>query len=128
MYSEFISKTQLLRELHSQTRSPRTIRHIAARNFLISSRSPLKSLPGLECVAYRQSSDSLREAGVGSTENFDLMVIGCGPAGEKAGAQAAYFGKRVAMIERAQHVGAVASILVPFPAKLCANRRSISQA
>ena len=42
---------------------------------------------------------------MGSTENFDLMVIGCGPAGEKAGAQAAYFGKRVAMIERAQHVG-----------------------
>ena len=42
---------------------------------------------------------------MGSTENFDLLVIGCGPAGEKAGAQAAYFGKRVAMIERAQHVG-----------------------
>src|ERR1700757_1202450 len=36
-----------------------------------------------------------------STENFDLIVIGCGPAGEKAGAQAAYFGKRVAVIESA---------------------------
>ena len=34
-------------------------------------------------------------------EKFDLVVIGCGPAGEKAGAQAAYFGKRVAVIERA---------------------------
>jgi NAD(P) transhydrogenase len=34
-------------------------------------------------------------------ESFDLVVIGCGPAGEKAGAQAAYFGKRVAVIERA---------------------------
>ncbi len=40
-----------------------------------------------------------------SAENFDLVVIGCGPAGEKAGAQAAYFGKRVAVIERAQAVG-----------------------
>src|ERR1700757_1331390 len=40
-----------------------------------------------------------------STENFDLLVIGCGPAGEKAGAQAAYFGKRVAVIERAPVVG-----------------------
>ena len=40
-----------------------------------------------------------------STENFDLIVIGCGPAGEKAGAQAAYFGKRVAVIERAAHMG-----------------------
>jgi NAD(P) transhydrogenase len=34
-----------------------------------------------------------------------LVVIGCGPAGEKAGAQAAYFGKRVAVIERAAAVG-----------------------
>ena len=35
------------------------------------------------------------------SDSFDLIVIGCGPAGEKAGAQAAYFGKRVAVIERA---------------------------
>src|ERR1700757_3877010 len=41
-----------------------------------------------------------------STENFDLLVIGCGPAGEKAGAQAAYCGKRVAVIERAVVPGA----------------------
>ena len=40
-----------------------------------------------------------------SIESFDLIVIGCGPAGEKAGAQAAYFGKRVAMVERAEHPG-----------------------
>jgi NAD(P) transhydrogenase len=40
-----------------------------------------------------------------SSENFDLIVIGCGPAGEKAGAQAAYFGKRVAVIEGAEYVG-----------------------
>jgi NAD(P) transhydrogenase len=42
---------------------------------------------------------------VSSNEDFDLIVIGCGPAGEKAGAQAAYFGKRVAVIERAEHMG-----------------------
>lgn len=40
-----------------------------------------------------------------SPETFDLVVIGCGPAGEKAGAQAAYFGRRVAVIERAPAVG-----------------------
>jgi NAD(P) transhydrogenase len=39
------------------------------------------------------------------SEDFDLIVIGCGPAGEKAAAQAAYFGKRVAVIEGAEHVG-----------------------
>jgi NAD(P) transhydrogenase len=38
-------------------------------------------------------------------ETYDLIVIGSGPAGEKGAAQAAYFGKRVAIIERAEHVG-----------------------
>lgn len=38
-------------------------------------------------------------------EHFDLVVIGAGPAGEKGAAQAAYFGKRVAIVERAAHVG-----------------------
>jgi NAD(P) transhydrogenase len=47
----------------------------------------------------------IAEALVASPETFDLVVIGCGPAGEKAGAQAAYFGKRVAVIERADAVG-----------------------
>jgi NAD(P) transhydrogenase len=42
---------------------------------------------------------------VPESDSFDLVVIGCGPAGEKAGAQAAYFGKRVALIERAPVVG-----------------------
>jgi NAD(P) transhydrogenase len=42
---------------------------------------------------------------VSPPEKFDLVVIGCGPAGEKAGAQAAYFGKRVAVVERADHPG-----------------------
>lgn len=31
---------------------------------------------------------------------YDLVVIGSGPAGEKGAAQAAYFGKRVAIVER----------------------------
>jgi len=38
-------------------------------------------------------------------EKFDLIVIGCGPAGEKGAAQVAYFGKKVAIIERATQVG-----------------------
>jgi NAD(P) transhydrogenase len=33
-------------------------------------------------------------------DRYDLVVIGAGPAGEKGAAQAAYFGKRVAIIER----------------------------
>src|SRR3989304_1862985 len=34
-----------------------------------------------------------------SSDAFDLIVIGSGPAGEKGAAQAAYFGKRVALVE-----------------------------
>ena len=32
--------------------------------------------------------------------HFDLLVIGSGPAGEKGAAQAAYFGKKVALVEK----------------------------
>jgi NAD(P) transhydrogenase len=50
-------------------------------------------------------------------ERFDLIVIGCGPAGEKAGAQAAYFGKRVAVIERAAHPGGASINTGTVPSK-----------
>src|SRR3954453_3337427 len=36
---------------------------------------------------------------------YDLIVIGSGQAGEKGAAQAAYFGKRVALIEREPVLG-----------------------
>jgi NAD(P) transhydrogenase len=38
-------------------------------------------------------------------DRYDLIVIGGGPAGEKGAAQAAYFGKRVALVEAAPHLG-----------------------
>jgi NAD(P) transhydrogenase len=38
-------------------------------------------------------------------ERFDLVVIGAGPAGEKAAAQAAYFDRRVAVVERSEALG-----------------------
>jgi NAD(P) transhydrogenase len=38
-------------------------------------------------------------------ERFDMVVVGAGPAGEKAAAQAAYFGKRVAVVEEASDPG-----------------------
>ena len=45
---------------------------------------------------------------------YDLIVIGSGPAGEKGAAQAAYFGKRVALIERE-----------PVPGGACVNTGTI---
>src|SRR5262245_56142822 len=48
---------------------------------------------------------------------YDLIVIGSGPAGEKGAAKAAYFGKKVALVEQAQNYGgAVANTGVPTKA------------
>lgn len=50
-------------------------------------------------------------------ERFDLVVIGSGPAGEKGAAQAAYFGKRVAIIERESRLGGAAANTGTLPSK-----------
>ena len=42
------------------------------------------------------------------SDSFDLIVIGSGPAGEKAAVHAAFFGKRVALVERNELMGGVA--------------------
>ena len=51
------------------------------------------------------------------TVDYDLIVIGVGPAGEKAAAQAAYFGKRVVTIERAAEPGGAGTHTVTVPSK-----------
>jgi NAD(P) transhydrogenase len=48
---------------------------------------------------------------------FDMVVIGSGPAGEKAAAQAAYFGKRVAVVERSPSPGGAAVSNAGIPTK-----------
>jgi NAD(P) transhydrogenase len=50
-------------------------------------------------------------------ERFDLVVIGAGPAGEKGAAQAAYFGKRVAIVERESEPGGAAVHTGTLPSK-----------
>ena len=50
-------------------------------------------------------------------DHFDLVVIGGGPAGEKGAAQAAYFGKRVCIIERAPKPGGAAVNTGTIPSK-----------
>jgi NAD(P) transhydrogenase len=50
-------------------------------------------------------------------EHYDLVVIGAGPAGEKGAAQAAYFGKRVCIIERAPKPGGAAINTGTVPSK-----------
>ena len=50
-------------------------------------------------------------------EHFDLVVIGAGPAGEKAAAQAAYFKKRVAIVECEPEPGGAAVHTGTLPSK-----------
>lgn len=48
---------------------------------------------------------------------YDLIVIGSGPAGEKGAAQAAYFGKSVALIESSAALGGAAANTGTLPSK-----------
>lgn len=49
--------------------------------------------------------------------HFDLLVIGTGPAGQKAAIQAAKLGKRVGIVERKQVVGGVCTNTGTIPSK-----------
>jgi NAD(P) transhydrogenase len=49
--------------------------------------------------------------------DFDLIVIGSGPAGEKGAVQAAYFGKRVALVEKEPVLGGACANTGTLPSK-----------
>ena len=50
-------------------------------------------------------------------EKFDLIVIGSGPAGQRAAIQAAKFGKRAALIEKLEVIGGTAINTGTIPSK-----------
>jgi NAD(P) transhydrogenase len=50
-------------------------------------------------------------------EKYDLIVIGSGPAGEKGAAQVAFFGKKVALIEKERVLGGAAANTGTLPSK-----------
>ncbi len=50
-------------------------------------------------------------------KTYDLIVIGSGPAGEKAAAKAAYFGKKVALIEKEERYGGAGVQTGTLPSK-----------
>ncbi len=50
-------------------------------------------------------------------DSFDLVVIGSGPAGEKGATQAAYYGHRVAVVERRSDPGGSAIAVSGVPVK-----------
>src|SRR5476649_2582260 len=52
-----------------------------------------------------------------SGTHYDLVVIGSGPGGEKGAAQAAYFGKKVAIVEKEASFGGAATNTGTLPSK-----------
>ena len=50
-------------------------------------------------------------------DRYDLIVIGSGPAGEKAAVKAAYFGKRVALVEQRKELGGAGANTGTLPSK-----------
>jgi NAD(P) transhydrogenase len=50
-------------------------------------------------------------------ERYDLVTIGAGPAGEKGAAQAAYFGRRVAVVDRLRGPGGATVTSTGIPTK-----------
>ncbi len=50
-------------------------------------------------------------------QTFDLIVIGAGPAGEKAAAKASYFGKKVALVEKSKEPGGAGVHTGTLPSK-----------
>src|SRR5271169_2226738 len=59
-----------------------------------------------------------KNAGRACVQNYDLVVIGSGPAGEKGAAQAAYFGKRVALVECGDTLGGACVNTGTIPSKI----------
>lgn len=55
--------------------------------------------------------------GSSKADRFDLVVIGSGPAGDKGASQAAYFGHRVAVVERRSEPGGAAIAVSGVPVK-----------
>ena len=55
--------------------------------------------------------------GVAGEDDFDLVVLGSGPAGEKGATQAAYYGYRVAVVERRADPGGSAIAVSGVPVK-----------
>ncbi|HEY2810493.1 MAG TPA: Si-specific NAD(P)(+) transhydrogenase [Rhabdochlamydiaceae bacterium] len=50
-------------------------------------------------------------------EKFELIVIGTGPAGEKAAVKAAYFGHKVAIVEKENYFGGAEVVTGTLPSK-----------
>src|SRR3954465_15214155 len=59
----------------------------------------------------------LRDQGVGMAYDYDCLVLGSGPAGQRAAIQAAKLGKKTLIVERQAVVGGVCTNTGTIPSK-----------
>lgn len=71
----------------------------------------------MKIIPKRQENKSDWNFQMSETPNFDLIVIGSGPAGEKAAAKAAYFGKKVVVVESSSMLGGAGVNTGTLPSK-----------
>ena len=58
-------------------------------------------------------------------KNYELIVIGTGPAGEKAAVKAAYFGHKVAIVEKEKKYGGAMALSGTLALKNPQRNRSV---
>ena len=71
----------------------------------------------MKIILKRQENKSDWNFQMSETPHFDLIVIGSGPAGEKAAAKAAYFGKKVVVVESSSMLGGAGVNTGTLPSK-----------
>src|SRR5262245_22975263 len=69
------------------------------------------------CARYPARAASRGENHGSMAAKYDLVVLGAGPAGEKGAAQAAYFGKRVVVVDPNPRPGGIAVSTAGIPTK-----------
>jgi NAD(P) transhydrogenase len=93
--------------------------------FIVSSAAPLAGQARhrdnysrlIDVVGVRDRADRRRPFAMGSMLEYDLVVIGSGPGGQKAAIAAAKLGKTVAVVERGRMLGGVCVNTGTIPSK-----------
>ena len=106
--------------LKYQNRRPDYIGRLVERGQLGGNRKPLQrvtTVPAAGTVALACQSRACTDAACPLMQQFDLIVIGSGPAGQRAAIQGAKCGRRVAVIEQREIVGGACINTGTIPSK-----------
>lgn len=78
---------------------------------------PIRESVAARCITSQAAARKTNPIALNTSNEFDLICIGSGPAGQRAAVQAAKLGKRVAVVERGLRVGGVCVHSGTIPSK-----------